>query len=196
MIKSESNLNFDFIDQFTVTKFDDTRFYTNYFKALPGGKGVDFIVDAPNTLLLMEIKNCSGNEHDNHWRLATDNAKVLTAPTTVETEDRESLDVEVSKKVAMTLSCLIGSYSKSSGCESAIELVTYFRTAISSNIRNGSKDILVMLFLEGNFGSQTRTKKMIMQRIQDSINKKLKWLNCKVKVVDSTTYDSTFFSLV
>lgn len=51
------------------------------------------------------------------------------------------------------------------------------------------------LFLEENFSgvSQTRSKKCIIQRIQESIGKKLDWPNCKVFVVDSDTYNDKFF---
>ena len=54
----------------------------------------------------------------------------------------------------------------------------------------------VVLFLEGDFGTKTRTKKMIMQKLQDSINKKLRWINCRVSVVDSDTYDPRIFQIV
>ena len=54
----------------------------------------------------------------------------------------------------------------------------------------------VILFLEGDFGSKTRTKKMIMKALQDSMNKKLQWINCRVSVVDSDTYNSKIFRVV
>ena len=38
--------------------------------------------------------------------------------------------------------------------------------------------------------------KMIMQKLQDSINKKLRWINCRVSVVDSDTYDPRIFQIV
>lgn len=54
------------------------------------------------------------------------------------------------------------------------------------------------MFLEGDFlkdGPQSRTKKMMMKRIQESISAKLEWLNCKVFVVDSNTYKKAMFEL-
>ena len=60
-----------------------------------------------------------------------------------------------------------------------------------SKIPTDKKKILVILFLEGNFegsGVKSRSKKMMMARLQSSINQKLAWLNCQVSVVDSGTY--------
>lgn len=57
---------------------------------------------------------------------------------------------------------------------------------------------MVILFLEGDFDnprSVTRSKKMIMERLQDSIRTKLSWLNCRVSVVDSATYNKRCFEL-
>lgn len=54
----------------------------------------------------------------------------------------------------------------------------------------------VILFLEGDLVQKTRTKKMIMQKLQDSINKKFRWINCRVSVVDSDTYDPRIFQIV
>ena len=39
----ESRLKFAFPEKSTVVKFDDTKFYRDYFNKLPGAKGVDFI---------------------------------------------------------------------------------------------------------------------------------------------------------
>lgn len=42
-IKEESGLKFAFPENDTVIKFDDTKFYRDYFNKLPEAKGVDFI---------------------------------------------------------------------------------------------------------------------------------------------------------
>ena len=54
---------------------------------------------------------------------------------------------------------------------------------------------MLILFLEGNFGGHTRTKKMIMKELQDSMNKKLQWIDCRVSVVDSDTYNPEIFQV-
>lgn len=37
---------------------------------------------------------------------------------------------------------------------------------------------------------------MIMNELQKSIKRKLKWINCRVSVVDSDTYNSKIFKIV
>ena len=44
--------------------------------------------------------------------------KVTTSKTSVNTTGRESLDIEVSKKIALTIGGLIGAYTKSAGSSS------------------------------------------------------------------------------
>lgn len=184
----ESGLEFEFEADISAVKFDDSRFYRRYFNRLPHSKGVDVILSSADKLVFMEVKNCTGHEHDNNWRLHPDNSKVHTSPTTVNVEDRESLDVEVSKKVTMTLACLLGAHTKKDTAESAKELDRFFKSASDAKISQLKKTFWIILLLEGNFHSQVRTKKMIMDRLRDSIGNKLKWLYCKVDVVDSDTY--------
>ena len=76
------------------------------------------------------------------------------------------------------------------------ELKEYIQFLSGDSFSNDSKKKYVILFLEGDFGTKTRTKKMIMQKLQDSINKKLRWINCRVSVVDSDTYDPRMFQIV
>ena len=42
-VREESGLKFQFPENDTVIKFDDTKFYRDYFNKLPKAKGVDFI---------------------------------------------------------------------------------------------------------------------------------------------------------
>ena len=42
-VREESGLKFQFPENETVIKFDDTKFYRDYFNKLPNAKGVDFI---------------------------------------------------------------------------------------------------------------------------------------------------------
>ena len=74
----------------------------------------------------------------------------------------------------------------------------FWKGFCDGKIVNEKKKIHVVLFLEGDFDLQkicSRTKPMIMKRLQDSINKKLSWLNCRVSVVDSDTYNEKYFSV-
>lgn len=106
----ESGLIFSFDTDTKAVKFDDTRFYREDFNKLNGGKGVDILASSPhrNLIQFIEIKNCSGKESENKWRLGVNNSTRSNVPNGVDEYDRDSLDIEVSRKVAMTISCLYG----------------------------------------------------------------------------------------
>ena len=108
VIKEESGLKFGFPEGTSVVKFDDTKYYRHFFNALPESKGVDIISVGEDAIAFIEVKNCLGEEGNNRWRIAPDNQKRDTAARTVEVEGRDSLDIEVSQKVAMTLAALDG----------------------------------------------------------------------------------------
>lgn len=191
-IREESGLKFGFPDGSDVVKFDDTLYYRNEFNALPGSKGVDFISDEKDTLSFIEVKNCMGNEGNNRWRIMPNNSKRMTTHTTVDVEDRDSLDIEVPQKVAMTLAALSGVKSYEKSRTSVAELKGITETSFSDK----EKKKYVILFLEGDFGSHTRSKKMIMGSLQQSMKTKMRWLNCRVSVVDSDTYDKKIFEIL
>ena len=194
----ESNLTFVFPRDITVSKFDDGKFYRKSFGKMPGGKGIDIIADSGDMLQLIEIKNCKGHEQENRWRTSVDNSKVTSAPATLDVKDRDSLDIEVAKKVASTIACLYGAWTKAAQSDAARELSELWNRACDERISISAKTIMVILFLEGDFDnprSVTRSKKMIMERLQDSIRTKLSWLNCRVSVVDSATYNKRCFEL-
>lgn len=179
----ESNLNFTFSDQ--AIKFDDTRFYGIFKSYLPGGKGVDFLSINSKVFVMLEVKNCTGYERENAWRTKTD---------FVNENGEEGFDIEVAKKVAGTLACLTGA-GIAYNLGEADELKPYFQELASKKYVKGKKALQIILFLEGDFGSKTRTKKMIMKRIRDKISEKLKWLNCTVRVVDLDTYNENGYSV-
>ena len=191
---TESNLEFEFVEGLNVVKFDETDFYKRKFQYLPNAKGVDFVADSKEILLLIEVKNCKGYESDNRYRIAPNNSKVSTAPTTVDVTERESLDIEVSKKIAMTLACLVGVHTKHA-YQIGDELKPYSFGLIDSSISEGKKAIKVLLFLEGAFETHTRSKKTIMRELARNINIKLSWLNCDVFVEDLNTQQKKWFSV-
>lgn len=196
VIKEESRLRFAFSDNSKVIKFDDTAYYRNLFNVLPDSKGVDFISVNNNSLVFIEVKNCTGDEGNNRWRIFPNNQKKDTSHTTVDVEGRDSLDIEIPKKVAMTLAALVGAKSFGDNKSSLDELKELIENIFEGTLEDNSKKKYVILFLEGNFGGKTRTKKMIMSELQRSMNTKMRWLNCKVSVVDSDTYDKRLFQIV
>lgn len=195
-IKEESGLKFGFPDGNIAIKFDDTKYYRDLFNALPGSKGVDFISVGKNAISFIEVKNCLGDEGNCRWRIAPNNQKRDTTSTTVDVEGRESLDIEVAQKVAMTLAALTGARSFGDRKSSIDELKDIITMVFSKDFADDKKKKYVILFLEGNFGGHTRSKKMIMENLQRSMNTKMRWLNCRVSVVDSSTYNKDIFQII
>ena len=193
--KEESGIKFIFPDQSRPIKYDSCDFYRSYVSQLTAAKGGDFISIQAGRLVLTEVKNCKGFENDNNWRIFLDNKKKYTSHTGVNVENRDSLDIEIAKKVAMTIDGLIGAYTKLSGTEAAEELSEHVGALISPSIKAGTKQLLIILFLEGDFGCESRPKTAIMLDLAKSIKKKLAWLNCYVSVVDSNTYQKKVFDV-
>ena len=54
---------------------------------------------------------------------------------------------------------------------------------------------MIILVLEGDFGTHTRPKTVIMSELQRNIMSKLQWLDCRVSVVDSSTYCEKVFKM-
>lgn len=185
---SESGISFEFPEGTSVQKFDDSCFYRGLFTALPYAKGVDFISNNRDTFSMIEVKNCRGDEGNNRWRIAPNNQKRDTTHTEHNVEDRDSLDIEVAEKVTMTLAALLGAGTFQDKKETAKELADFYQVLMSDGVAKDKKKILVVLFLEGNFATKTRNEKMILKELQDSLQKKLRWLNCRVSVVNSNTY--------
>ena len=189
---NESRLTFRFAGS-SALKFDDTPFYREHFNGLPGSKGVDILYDSAEWFVMLEIKNCVGQEADNRWRIEPNNKKINLAPDNA--IGRDSLDIEIAQKVAMTIACLTGAATFGDLRQTAPPLIPFSDALDNEEFATHSKKLLAILFLEGQFGSQTRTKKMIMTDLQNSLRAKLDWLNCKVSVVDSSTYNKKIFTL-
>lgn len=194
----ESGLRFQFEAGVRAIKFDDTGFYRKYFNKLPEGKGVDILADSKDIIQLIEIKNCLGHENENMWRTSVNNSRIQSAPRELDVESRNSLDIEVAQKVASTIACLHGAWTKSEHSENAAGLVEFWQGISDQRIARDKKRFMVVLFLEGDFNSEgpnSRSKKTMMKRLQDSISAKLEWLNCQVTVVDSSTYKERYFKV-
>ena len=102
MIVSESDIEFTFGEQYGnfVLKYDDTPYYTERFNAQPGTKAVDFIAVSDKHYVLIEVKNCIGDESGNRWRIAPNNQKRDTAGADGrDVSTRDSLDIELNKLI-------------------------------------------------------------------------------------------------
>lgn len=196
MVIEESRMKFDFPEHSKTIKFDDTKFYRNLFNSLPGAKGVDFISVNTEYIAFIEVKNCREDEGNCRWRIFPNNQKRETTHTKVSVEGRNSLDIELSEKMAMTLAALSGAATFGDSKVSLEELTGVTEEILRSYLSKGKRKNYVILFLEGDFGGHTRSKKMIMSELQRSINTKMRWLNCRVSVVDSHTYNAEVFKIV
>ena len=191
----ESNLRFTFPDGAAAVKYDDTRFYRNYVNQLPGAKGMDFVSLWKNSVVFTEVKNCEGEEANNRWRIYPDNEKLTTTASKNSTAGRDSLDIEVARKVALTVAGLYGAYTKTNGCESAAELEHLAKELWKKRDISDRAPLLIILFIEGDFACEKKNKKMFMSDLEKKIKKKLSWLDCRVSVVDSDTYRKEIFSV-
>lgn len=187
----EGDIDFTFNEDYTAIKFDKTSFYRKRFNQLPGSKGVDFLAKGNNHIIMLEVKDCLGKESDNRWRIFPNNQKRDTSPTPVDTTDRDSLDIEIPKKVAMTLACLFGASTKRNLDEQ--NRMDMSKEIISMLNKNDVPNIKVILFLEGDFSSISRSTKMIMDNLMFSIKKKLSWLECEVLVENLETQKRSYF---
>ena len=194
-----------------AVKFDENRFFKGPFQNCPEGKGVDFLAAASPGVLLLEVKDCAGDEKNNLWRINPNNASVERRPKGRDIQSRESLDIEMAKKVSHTLVCLYGAWTKeavlctSSGADgtelaaAAGELSDYWKNCTDLSMQNNQPRLRIVLFLEGEFGSdsafkkpKSKTRKQILLDLSRSIKKKLSWLNCTVAVVNTDTYRRSF----
>lgn len=174
----ESNIDFIFDEKYKVFKFDDTKIFNKFNNGIKNGKGVDFIAHSEDKVILLEVKNCKGYESENRWRTSLKSKQ--NSDGTID----DCFDVEVAKKVSCTISCLTGAGTFDKyNCDDEYD---QFSQVLSELIDNNHK-IEVIFFLEGDFGSKTRSKKMIMDIIQTRLKKHFKgWLNLSnCRVIDS-----------
>ena len=188
MTEYESNLAFDFSESYVVSKFDDEAFYRDLFNAMPESKAVDFLAANEERYVFLEVKNCAGDEANNRWRIEPENRKRDTVPSASNVGRRDSLDIEVAQKVAMTISALFGAYTCPRPRARAEECARIAGALFDGCVHSGRRRLIVILLLDGEFGCYTRSDKMIRMRIQNSIARKLKWLNCTVLVTESKDF--------
>ena len=181
----EGNIDFEFPNKYNVIKFDDTPFYRQYFNQLPYAKGIDFLAMNSSEIIFLEVKDFRGREANTKWKVRLNKHKYGT-----NYERMDSLDIEIAEKVAMTLACLAGATTK----RHLQNQLTAGQTILSMLMQNNLPSLRIILFLEGNFESHSKTQKMVMTAIKKSIQKKLAWLNCKVEVENLATQTGKYFS--
>lgn len=192
---NEGDISFTF--QGDAVKFDGTSFFRERFQKMSGGKGVDFL-SAPSVdvVLFLEVKDCRGDEKNNLLRVIPDNRYRDKAPNRQQVLGRDSLDIEAVKKVASTIACLHGEWASAQSEKDSDDVcAAIWDGMLRRYCSRESVNLRVILFLEGEFGSdssvkmpQWRTAKQIRRDLRKSIQDKLSWLPCTVEVADSGTY--------
>lgn len=182
---TEGSLQFKFSDDCDrEVKYDDTIFYRKYFEKLDMGKGLDIVASSPEDFFLVEVKDCLGHERENRWRTKKGKRGA-----------EDCFGIEVAKKTTMTIAALCGAHTKRQGCGAANEIASLFDSLSDGKIPSLKRRIHVFLLLEGDFKTQSRSKKMVMKAVSDEIKKQLSWLECKVHVVDCETLNQRYFSV-
>ena len=188
-IITEGKLDIAFTEEYSPVKFDDTSFYRNKFVKVDGAKGVDVIAVRKNQLLFMEIKDCEGDEPNNRWRIVPNNRKRDTTATAVNTENRDSVDIEVAQKVTMSLACLVGAMRQKD-----TDYIHNEWNGIPERLDLGRiPEIHIILFLTGDFSTKRMGEKMILSKLQRSIETKLGWLKCRVLVENMSTQKKKYY---
>lgn len=192
---SESKIEFRFDDRYHVLKLDDTAFHCNLFNQLPGSKAVDFLAYDESRFLMIEVKNCVGNEADNRWRIAANNMKRETTAPNESVLERDSLDIEAAQKTAMSIAALFGAYTRPVPQSVSDECVPFAQALFDAKVHQGNRHMNVILVLDGQFGCRTRSDLTIRQELQNHLKRKLKWLNGEVLVLDSQTLSTKGLNL-
>lgn len=188
MTVSESKIEFVFDAKYSnqVLKYDDSAYYKDMFEKQPGAKAVDFIAVSPKRYVMIEVKNCVGDEAGNRWRITPDNRKVQTAsPADRDVSNRESLDIEVARKTAMTIAGMVGVFSNPTPKAKCSTCAPYAEALCHAAIHTEERKIVVILVFDGDFGCATRNDKMIRRELRQKLQQKLQWLNAVVLVTDS-----------
>ena len=185
----ESGLNFSFDPRTTkvAVRFDQTEFYRYDFNCFEKSKGVDIIAQKENSLQLIEVKNCSGEERKHVWQTQCNNRQKVAVRDKFPESDishRDSYDIEVTQKIAMTIAAIVGSGTQGEHKRTK-ELVPFFKMLTDPKIAENQKELEVIFVLDGNFACESRDNNVVRMELRRSIERKLKWLHCKV-IVDSS----------
>lgn len=132
------------------------------------------------------MKNCIGDESGNRWRIAPNNQKRDTAGADGrDVSTRDSLDIEVAQKTAMTLAGMVGVFSNPMPATKHASCDAFARALCSQEITNGQRKIVVVLVLDGKFACASHDEHTIRRRLREELEKKIKWLSATVLVTTS-----------
>ena len=161
---NEGRLQFDFTDDWSIIKVDDSKAYRDWMGKLDGTKAVDILGLLDNqTLYFIEVKDFREHRIENKPRLSSGD-----------------LVVEIAQKVRDTVTCIVTAYRRQS--EQNVVWDSFFHT-----LENKDKPLKVVLWLEEDL-PQTHREKVNASVRQNILKKKLKWLTTKVLVTNSGNF--------
>ena len=173
-----------------ASKLDEESFYRNRCEMLDGFKAVDIVIynDKHKQICFLECKDFSNHETENKWRLIPNNGAKRETNKYVK-DGKDSLDIEFEKKVVSSIACIYGAKTMAKDNDISQALKDMAEKTFSSNVLKNK--IYVALFVEGITKVKTRTPEMQMSCLMEAIKNKLKWLNCKVYVVNNKSVKET-----
>lgn len=181
----ENRLRFVFPDNVHCRKYDDTDFYRQLYEKMSEAKGVDIVASSSDCCYIIEVKDCSDTaENQDKWRRAYSGERNM-----------DSLAQEIALKVAHTCAAIYGVSTYGERNKNATDLLDVANGMSGKQIADLSKKLLVLLYLEGDFSTETRKNTMIRRDIRQRIERRLKWLNCKVDVVSTEFHAAKDFSV-
>lgn len=193
MTITEGDIDFIFDDSVKLCKFDAQPFYQDDFnKYIDGGKGVDIIFETDSIVCFMEIKDFRKDYVNNKWRTIPNNRSKQSQIAHVAKMSKDSLDIEIPKKVMATIDCLYGAWTKKEQSSRAADLIEQADFVMDSDIQNHRKRLVVLLFVEGVRDTQARKAMITLHEIEIYMKRRLKWMNCSVEVIDSNSLKSWF----
>lgn len=165
-IFQESDLKFQFSDNWWVVQYDDLTDYNNLKNTVEGSKAVDFIGILGNeTLTFFEIKNFRGYRIENKPRLEV---------------GHDPIEVEIAQKVRDTLAGVAAAARNSTHLRTEWQRVLHF-------LQNDRKNVEVVLWLEDETTPQydaIRKRKMQAKGgvLSQRLKQRLSWLTSRVFV--------------
>ena len=181
----ESGMVFSFREGILAVKYDDCPFYRKRYNAIDGGKGMDILASEQSAIYFIEVKNCEGTaENQDKWRRQYSG-----------TRNMNTLASEIAGKVAHTCACLAGAATYGERSKDAETLLECINALDFCKTASFEKTLFVLLFLEGDFSCKTRPNEAIYSDLRQRIERRLKWLNCRVDVVSTKTHRLSAFEV-
>jgi hypothetical protein len=160
LIFEESNLRFEFNEDYQLIKSDENINFKNIKQYLPETKDIDFVgFYLQEKAFFLEVKNFKGSKP----------------------EDIDTLTTKIAQKLRDTIAIIAGAARNSTND-------TEFWQKLHQKIGNERSEIFLIFWLEeddANYKSKTKPRLTI---INQKLKQKCKWLNAKISVQNKQTH--------